>query len=73
MITTVELKVNFTEPAEPSLLKASGQVISRGKHIAVGEAEVRSESHTLIAKGPVTYLVLGCPREEDRGILSPVK
>ncbi len=56
--TTVEMKVNFTAPAQPGVLKASGRIIHKGKRIAVGEAEVRDRKRTLIAKGLVTYIIL---------------
>jgi len=57
-ITTVELKVNFTAPAQLGLLKASGHIIHKGKRIAVGEAEVKDQKRRLIAKGLVTYIIL---------------
>jgi len=57
-ITTVELKVNFTAPAQLGLLKASGQIIHKGKRIAVGEAEVKDQKKRLIAKGLVTYIIM---------------
>jgi acyl-CoA thioesterase len=57
-ITTVELKVNFTAPAQLGLLKASGQIIHKGKRIAVGEAEVKDQKRRLIAKGLVTYIIM---------------
>jgi uncharacterized protein (TIGR00369 family) len=57
-ITTVELKVNFTAPAQLGLLKASGRIIHRGRRIAVGEGEVKDRKRRLIAKGLVTYIIL---------------
>jgi len=57
-ITTVELKVNFTAPAQLGLLKASGHIIHKGKRIAVGEAEVKDQKRRLIAKGLVTYIIM---------------
>ena len=57
-ITTVELKVNFTAPAQLGLLKASGQIIHKGKRIAVGDAEVKDQKRRLIAKGLVTYMIM---------------
>jgi len=59
VISTVELKVNFIAPAQPGFLKASGHILHKGKRIAVGEAEVRDQGRTLIAKGLVTYIILG--------------
>lgn len=57
-ITTIELKVNFIAPAKPGLLKASANILHRGKRIAVGEAQVRDAHRNLIAKGLVTYFIL---------------
>jgi len=58
MITTIELKVNFTAPAKLGILKAKGRIIHRGGRIAVGESEVRDEAGALIAKGMATYMIL---------------
>ncbi len=59
LITTVELKLNFLAPAKPNLwLRASGKIIHKGRHIAVGEAEVRDSNRTIVAKGLVTYFIL---------------
>jgi uncharacterized protein (TIGR00369 family) len=65
--TTVEMKVNFTAPAIPGLLRASARIIQRGKRIAVGEAEVRDRNRTLVAKGLATYIILG---KAQRPVLS---
>ncbi len=59
IITTVELKVNFTAPAKPGVLRVAAKIVHKGKRIAVGEAEVRGKMGTLIAKGLVTYIILG--------------
>ena len=59
LIATVELKVNFLAPAKLGLVKVIGRIIHKGKSIAVGEAEVKDPTGKLIAKGLVTYLVLG--------------
>ncbi len=58
-ITTIELKVNFIAPAKPGLLRAKGRILHKGKRTAVGEADVRDKAGFLIAKGLVTYMVLG--------------
>ncbi len=62
VITTVELKVNFLAPAKPGVLTASGNIIHKGKRIAVGEAEVRDSNRKIIAKGLVTYIILANKR-----------
>lgn len=59
LITTVELKVNFIAPAKPGVLRAQGRILHKGKRVAVGEAVVRDDSRTLVAKGLVTYIILG--------------
>jgi acyl-CoA thioesterase len=63
LITTVELKVNFIAPAKThARLRATGNILHKGKRIAVGEAEVRDLNGALVAKGLVTYLVLNSRR-----------
>ena len=59
LITTVEMKVNFIAPAKLGLLTATGKIIHKGKRIAVGDAEVRDSKKRLVAKGLVTYIILG--------------
>jgi len=68
VITTVEMKVNFTAPAKPGLLRANARIIQRGKRIAVGEAEVRDRNRILVAKGFVTYIILGDPHRRVLGV-----
>lgn len=63
LITTVELKVNFIAPAKLGLLRARGKILHKGKRIAVGEAEVRDRKGLLIAKGLLTYMILGDRRK----------
>jgi uncharacterized protein (TIGR00369 family) len=59
LITTIELKVNFIAPAKPGVLKASGRILHKGARTAVGEADVKDRNGLLIAKGLVTYMILG--------------
>jgi uncharacterized protein (TIGR00369 family) len=59
LITTVDLTVNFIAPARLGVLRARGRIIHKGKHLAVGEAEVRDLKGTLISKGSATYMILG--------------
>ena len=59
LITTVEMKVNFIAPAKLGLLMATGKIIHKGTRIAVGDAEVRDSKRRLVAKGLVTYIILG--------------
>ncbi len=67
-ITTIELKVNFIAPAKPGMLKAHGRIISKGKRIAVGDADVRDDRGTLIAKGLVTYMIMANQGQRFRSI-----
>jgi len=60
--TTVEMKVNFTAPANPGLLRANARIVQRGKRIAVGEAQVRDTKRSLVAQGLVTYIILENPQ-----------
>jgi len=68
LITTVEMKVNFIAPAKPGLLRAKGKIIHKGKRIAVGDAEVRDSKKRLVAKGLVTYMILGNHTQRLRSI-----
>ena len=65
MITTIELKVNFIAPAKLGLLKAKGRIIHKGKHTAVGMADVKDRRGRLIAEGLVTYMILGTRRRRS--------
>jgi len=58
LITTVSLNVNFIAPAGPGVLTARGRIYRKGKHLAVGDAEVRDEKGTLVSKGSATYMRL---------------
>ena len=62
-IATVELKVNFIQPAEPGLLIAEGKILHRGNQIAVGDGLIRDRKGRLVAKGTATYMVLGNSRK----------
>lgn len=59
IITTIELKVNFIAPARLGVLKAEGGIVHKGSRIAVGDADVKDRNGKLIAKGIVTYMILG--------------
>jgi len=60
-ITTIDLQVNFIEPAKPGSLTARGRIIHKGKRTAVGDCQVEDECGKLVSKGTATYLIL-----EDR-------
>ena len=58
LITTIDLEVNFLAPAKPGLLTARGEIIHKGKRIAVGDAKVTDENGRLVSKGTATYMIL---------------
>ena len=58
---TVELKLNFCAPVVEGTIVARGEVVQKGRHIAVCEVEV-CEGERLVAKGISTYMIL---RPED--------
>ena len=58
LITTIDLQVNFLAPAKPGLLTARGEIIHKGKRIAVGDAKVTDENGRLVSKGTATYMIL---------------
>lgn len=62
---TIELKLNFCAPVREGTLQARGQVVQKGKRIAVCDVEV-TEGGRLIAKGLSTYMVFtpGSPGEK---------
>ena len=59
--TTVETKVNFTRPIDPSggPIRCEGRVLSRGRTIATAEAHLRSAEGKLLAHGTSTLIILG--------------
>jgi uncharacterized protein (TIGR00369 family) len=64
LITTVSLNVNFIAPAGPGVLTARGRIYRKGRHLAVGDAEVRDERGTLVSTGSATYMMLGNKRKQ---------
>jgi uncharacterized protein (TIGR00369 family) len=65
LITTIDLQVNFLAPAKPGLLTARGEIIHKGKRIAVGDAKVTDEKGRLVSKGTATYMILGNKRRNS--------
>ncbi|MBV9883908.1 MAG: PaaI family thioesterase [Sphingomonadaceae bacterium] len=57
--TTVETKVNFTRPIDPSggPVRCEGRVLSRGRTIASSEAYLRSGEGKLLAHGTSTLII----------------
>ena len=58
LITTIDLNVNFLAPAKPGQLTARGEIVHKGRRIAVGDAKVTDESGRLVSKGTATYMIL---------------
>jgi len=58
LITTINLQVNFLAPAKPGLLTVRGEIIHKGKRIAVGDAKVADQNGRLVSKGTATYMIL---------------
>jgi uncharacterized protein (TIGR00369 family) len=58
-MTTVELKLNYLEPASEGILIARGKSLRVGKSLCLGEASVENEEGALIAHGTSTMMLLG--------------
>ena len=58
LITTIDLQVNFLAPAKPGVFTTRGEIIHKGKRIAVGDAKVTDENGRLVSKGTATYMIL---------------
>jgi uncharacterized protein (TIGR00369 family) len=55
-ILTIELKVNFLEPADGDI-RSTAKILHKGRKTAVGEVDVTNMSGILVAKALVTYYV----------------
>ncbi len=55
---TLDLNISFIGAAREGAVIAEGRVIRRGGSIAFGEADLRDEAGSLIARGRVTYMLL---------------
>jgi uncharacterized protein (TIGR00369 family) len=53
---TVELKLNYLAPVSRGQLIAEARLFHRGRTIAAGDVEVRSDGGRLVAKGIATYM-----------------
>lgn len=54
---TIEGKVNFCSPVVDGVLTARGEVVQKGKNIAVCDVEVK-EGDRLVARGISTYMIV---------------
>jgi len=57
-MTTVELKLNYLEPASGGILISRGKSLRAGKTICLGEASVENEGGRLLAHGTSTMMIL---------------
>lgn len=57
--TTIELKINFLEPADSGRLTATAELIGDGGRLMVADVQVTSDDGRLIAQALGTFLVMG--------------
>lgn len=57
--TTIELKINFLEPADSGRLTATAALIGDGGRLMVADVQVTSDDGRLIAQALGTFLVMG--------------
>ncbi len=57
--TTIELKINFLEPADSGRLTATATLIGDGGRLMVADVQVTSDDGRLIAQALGTFLVMG--------------
>lgn len=57
-VTTVELKVNYLNPAGGGKVRARSKIIKLGKTLAVISVDVHDEHGKAVATGLVTYMLL---------------
>jgi len=54
---TLEMKINFIQPAKVGSIAGNGRVLHRGRSVVFVEGELRDESGTLLATGTSTNLI----------------
>ena len=57
--TTIELKINFLEPADSGRLTATAALMGDGGRLMVADVQVTSDDGRLIAQALGTFLVIG--------------
>lgn len=57
--TTIELKINFLEPADSGRLTATATLMGDGGRLMVADVQVTSDDGRLIAQALGTFLVMG--------------
>jgi uncharacterized protein (TIGR00369 family) len=65
-LATLEMKINYLEPAADGTLMAEGRLLRKGTNFAVAECEIRDTQRRLIAKALITYSILHARRGQRR-------
>lgn len=52
---TAELNISYLRPAVGQELRATAQIIKKGRSLAVGDVEIHNDEGVLVAKGRATY------------------
>ncbi len=55
---TLEMKINFIQPAKVGTIGGTARVVHRGKSVAFAEGELRSASGALLATGTSTARII---------------
>ena len=64
--TTLELKINFLRPVWTGLLKAEGNVVSRGRTVGLVTCGITDEKNRLIASATSTCMILAGDAAKNR-------
>jgi uncharacterized protein (TIGR00369 family) len=64
--TTLELKINYLRPVWTGLLRAEGQVVSRGRTVGLASCRITDEKSRLIASATSTCMVLAGEAAKNR-------
>ena len=57
-ITTVEMKINYFLPVAKGRIVARSRLLRIGKHLCVGNVELRDERRQLVGTAIITYMFL---------------
>ena len=57
-ITTVEIKLNYLNPASKGYMIAIGKIIKMGRTLCLGETSIEDERGRLLAYGTATMMIL---------------
>jgi uncharacterized protein (TIGR00369 family) len=64
--TTLELKINYLRPVWTGLLRAEGEVVSRGRTVGLAACKITDEKARLIASATSTCMVLAGEAAKNR-------